>query len=77
MSQEDIFIQPGTNETGRRMELCLRSRTGKLTTAAKNLERLFPSRGPRANTRLGVARLTGQSEARARRKIQQVMRHSE
>ncbi len=77
MSHADIFIPPGPKETGRRMEMSLDSRTGTLRAAAMSLERLFPSRGPRANARRGVARLIGQSEARVRRKIQQVMRQSE
>jgi len=42
-----------------------------------SLEQLFPSRGRRANARRGLARLFGQIEAKARSKIQQVMRQSE
>ncbi len=76
MSHADIFSSPGPKETGRRMEMCLHSRTDTQRTAL-SLKRLFPSRGPRANARRGVARLIGQSEVRARRNIQQVMRQSE
>lgn len=57
--------------------MCLRASTGTFSAASTGIERLFPQRRTRANARRGVARLIGQSEARTRRKTQQVMRQSE
>ena len=76
VSRAEIFVPPGSEETGRRMELFL-ALVNRRVAALRSGARCCSRQADRERVLAGVSSLVGQREARTKRKIQHIMRQSE